>query len=394
MNFDSFVFPVPSCDYNEFSYPDQLLWIPKKNFTYKDKIKYSINSNSSKIHSISCLKIQPSKINDNNENKKAEDSDTTEIEQENVENSYISESNNEQKKERNSFINKIPSITFQIDNKFRDTEIMQESKIMEYIPCLFLKAKRPCERIIIYFHSNYEDLGSTFPLCSYISDKLNINLLSIEFPKYGIYKSKESTSETLLINDANLIFNFLTEILEIKEENIIIIGRCVGSGPATYLASRHNILALILISPFKSIKEAVRTMFPKLHLGTFLQSLVKERFNNYDIIRQVTSPILFIHGKMDKIIPYEHSIELIAQCTAPAKMVSPHYMSHNKFDFEEDLVVHIKEFLKVFTFIYEEYNFDVSSEDLEDTLNMEEGIKNTENIIFPSELFKCPYSIK
>ena len=126
------------------------------------------------------------------------------------------------------------------------------------------------------------------------------------------------------------------------------MGRCIGSGPATYLAKNHNIMALILLSPIKSIKEAIKTLFPKLKIGEVIQSIVKERFNNMENISKVTSPILFIHGKKDNLIPPSHSLDLINKCKSPSKFVSPNLMTHNTFDYVNDVVFHIRNFLKVF----------------------------------------------
>ena len=39
----------------------------------------------------------------------------------------------------------------------------------------------------------------------------------------------------------------------VNRNNTIVIGRSIGSGGATYLASRKNIQTLILISPFSTI---------------------------------------------------------------------------------------------------------------------------------------------
>ena len=75
----------------------------------------------------------------------------------------------------------------------------------------------------------------------------------------------------------------------------------MGSGPACKLASKYLIKALILFSPFTSIKEAAYS------LVGFVSVLLKDRFRNIDIISQVKSPILLIHGKADSLIPYAHS---------------------------------------------------------------------------------------
>lgn len=64
-------------------------------------------------------------------------------------------------------------------------------------------------------------------------------------------------------------------------------------------------MALILISPFTSLKAVVK------HLaGNIASYLIKERFENLKNIIKVQSPIYIVHGQKDTMIPYEHSIKL------------------------------------------------------------------------------------
>lgn len=121
------------------------------------------------------------------------------------------------------------------------------------------------------------------------------------------------------------------------------MGRSMGSGPATYLASINtNIGGLILISPFTSLKDAVRTL-----LGKLPALIVKDRFVNKQAILKVKCPILFIHGQADTLIPCNHSQQLFSLCSsASTKLVMPQAMTHNTFgDLYTDLLTPIKDFL-------------------------------------------------
>jgi hypothetical protein len=99
-------------------------------------------------------------------------------------------------------------------------------------------------------------------------------------------------------------------------------------------------------------------------------------------ISKVTSPILFIHGKMDTLIPPSHSLDLINKCKSPAKLVSPNTMTHNTFDYVQDVIIHIKNFLKVFT----NYSNNIISK--------KDDEKNNEGICFPYFMYKCPIKEK
>jgi len=119
-----------------------------------------------------------------------------------------------------------------------------------------------------------------------------------------LYKSK-SSSEGGILQDAERIFTHLTQELHIPSEKIIVSGRSIGSGPAVHVAAGKQVAALILISPFTSLREAAASL-----VGSMAKLFVKDRFHNLEKISKVTSPALIIHGKADEIVPYTHSEQL------------------------------------------------------------------------------------
>jgi len=356
MDFNNFVFPIPPPSYTKNDFKDNIIYIPKKDYSYKDKLKYNIKLTSK-------VATKDNKAVNVKSNGKLV---------------YHNKSS--------SMIQKVPSVTFTLDNKFEESKNKNFlEKNLEYIPCLFFSPENKSDMILLYFHSNYEDIGNSASLLKLICRYLSINVLAIEYPNYGIYSSKNSANAEAILSDADAVFKFINEVQNINESNIILMGRCIGSGPATYLAKTHNVMALILLSPLKSIKEAIKTLFPKLNFGKVIQSIVKERFNNMENISKVTSPILFIHGKKDTLIPPSHSLDLINKCKSPSKLVAPNTMTHNTFDYVQDVIVHIRNFLKVFT----NYSINILQRKRENICD--NGINNeTKGISFPLFMFKYP----
>ena len=91
MDFNTFIFPTPKSSYTKNDFKENIIYIPKKDFSYKDKLKYNINISS----------IQESK------NKKI-------IIKPNGKLVYHNKSS--------SMIQKVPSVTFTLDNKFEESE--------------------------------------------------------------------------------------------------------------------------------------------------------------------------------------------------------------------------------------------------------------------------------
>lgn len=128
-------------------------------------------------------------------------------------------------------------------------------------------------------------------------------MVAVEYPGYGLYKG--APSETQIQADSEAVFDYFTNKLNIHPKDIIIFGRSIGSGPATWLASRKNIGALVLMSAFTSIRAVVRDL-----AGKWAQYLIKERFNNLEHISRVTCPTFLIHGLKDSLISYKQSQDL------------------------------------------------------------------------------------
>lgn len=80
------------------------------------------------------------------------------------------------------------------------------------------------------------------------------------------------------------MFEYIVNNLGFKEENIIVMGRSIGTGVALDLlkGSRINsnrrvkVRALVLISSFTSVKDLVRDAF-----GIIGSIFSKETFNNF-----------------------------------------------------------------------------------------------------------------
>jgi fermentation-respiration switch protein FrsA (DUF1100 family) len=82
--------------------------------------------------------------------------------------------------------------------------------------------------------------------------------------------------------------------LKYDAKDVILFGRSMGSGPACYISSICKPAALILLSPYTSLKDVVKSL-----LGSLPSMIVKDRFQNIEVIRNVDCPTLLIHGQSD-----------------------------------------------------------------------------------------------
>lgn len=234
-------------------------------------------------------------------------------------------------------IEKFEDFYFSSRNLDRPENVAKQSQIS--IPCHYTSFGEGTKNLILFFHGNAEDIGYATDFTKRLSTGLKADVLSVEYPGYGVYEG-ETNAKTIL-EDAEIVFDFLTAEIGINPENIILFGRSIGSGPATHLAAHRNPGALVLMSPYTSIKAAVKDI-----AGQLLSSLFAERFNNIEEIEKAECPCFFIHGKKDKVIPWEHSRALFVKCKAVASINLSETMTHNNFKFSTDIINPTKKFIK------------------------------------------------
>lgn len=206
------------------------------------------------------------------------------------------------------------------------------------IPCLYLQQSSGSSKLLLYFHGNAEDAGTSFEMCSTLRARLNVHVLVVEYPGYGLHPGQPS--ERSICATADAVVAYLTQEMEWPAEDIIVLGRSIGSGPACYLAAKTRFCCLVLVSAYTSIKAVVGHVAGKL-----AQLFVAQRFKNIEAIKSVTCPVFFLHGLRDTLIPAWQSQELHSKCHSPCYIHLPPAMTHNNFDHLRDLVQPLATFL-------------------------------------------------
>jgi len=209
----------------------------------------------------------------------------------------------------NAIIFPCPDFKISELNPFRENIIHIPTKNEnEKIPCLFQK-KENSDKILIIFHCNGLDMFDVFKFINELFADKNINILIPEYPGYSIYYSPLSSKKCL--ENSLIIYDYiLNNIKNIKEENIYILGRSLGTGPAIYLASQRNPAGTFLISPYRTFGDVGRRIYDKGKIDALSQ-----HFRSIDYIDKIKTPLLIIHGKNDELINFEEAKILYEKCS-------------------------------------------------------------------------------
>jgi len=207
----------------------------------------------------------------------------------------------------------------------------------QHVPCLYIPSPEVSNKLIIFFHGNSSDIGKSHKFVTPISAAFNVNTVCVEYPSYGLYRGKPNSER--MKEDAEIVFDYFRN-LGYLAENIIVLGRSIGTGPATHLASVRKPRMLILISPYTCLQDIA-----EFKVGAWAKGLLAERFRNIDSIQNVECPTLFIHGKADSLIPYQHSEELCKRVKGVGILSLLENQGHQHFTIMGQIVPAIKDFM-------------------------------------------------
>jgi len=167
----------------------------------------------------------------------------------------------------------------------------------------WLNAKEnPQAPLIIYYGGNAEEVSHTV----LASDQLKkASVLAINYRGYGDSEGKPSIP--LLVQDAIEIFNQMVDKKGIAPNNIILMGRSLGSGIAVQVAGRRQVMAVILITPFDSLEHIAKHHYPIFPV----RLLLRHKLDSLALAAKIDRPVLVLMAENDQIAPDRYSRNLI-----------------------------------------------------------------------------------
>ena len=155
------------------------------------------------------------------------------------------------------------------------------------------------ESAVIYFGGNAERPEASLDDFKYLFDQQAVYM--INYRGYG--ESEGSPTEKDLYIDAVAIYDHIAD----SHNHISVIGRSLGSGVATYLATERDVHRLILVSPADCLVNIAQDIYPIFPM----QLMMKDKYNSAARAPQITASTLIIKAENDEVIPGESTDRLI-----------------------------------------------------------------------------------
>jgi pimeloyl-ACP methyl ester carboxylesterase len=163
---------------------------------------------------------------------------------------------------------------------------------------------------------------------------------SVYLVAYRGYGASDGTpSEPALFADALALYD------EIRKQHpgqpITVVGRSLGSGVASYLASRRPVAGLVLVTPFDSLSSVGQAHYRWLPV----KWLSKDRYESTRHLSEYHGPLLVIRAGQDEVIPAANTQQLIDSLARPPRIVDLPHADHNSVGAESAYARALAEFV-------------------------------------------------
>ena len=192
-------------------------------------------------------------------------------------------------------------------------------------------------KTILFFHGNAGSLKNRTYKLNHFKD-LKVNFLI--FAWRGFNGNKGKPSEIGLYKDAESAIRWL-KTKGINEKDIILYGESLGTGVAVEIAQNKNYAGVILESPFTSMVNMGKKYYPFFPI----RFLLKDKFESYKKLNNISVPILIMHGKVDKIVPYDMGKKMYELANEPKFFYSQEYGDH-MVEYDEKLLLALRKFIQ------------------------------------------------
>lgn len=171
---------------------------------------------------------------------------------------------------------------------------------------------------VIYFGGNAEDVSEDIP---YLVEAFpHQAVFGLHYPGYG--GSSGSPSQQAIFTAAMALYDHVQS----EHPHIVVVGRSLGTGVATWVASERPTSRLVLITPFDSLADAAAQQYPIFPV----RWLLRDSFESWKYAPKVAAPTRMIVAAEDEIVPRSSSDRLRTRFTNTrvSYVVIPH-AGHN-----------------------------------------------------------------
>ncbi|KAK1307377.1 hypothetical protein QJS10_CPA10g01213 [Acorus calamus] len=218
-------------------------------------------------------------------------------------------------------------------DSFTDVHLV-ETKRGSKIVAVYLR--NPYARLtVLYSHGNAADLGQLYDLFVQLRLNLRVNLMGYDYSGYGASTGKPSESNTYA--DIEAVYQCLETEYGVSQEDLILYGQSVGSGPTLHLAACLPRLRGVVLH--SAILSGLRVLCRVKVTFCF------DIYKNINKIQKVKCPVLVIHGTEDEVVNWFHGNGLWKLAREPYEPLWIKGGGHCNLELYPDYIRHLCKFI-------------------------------------------------
>jgi len=168
---------------------------------------------------------------------------------------------------------------------------------------------------VLFLHGNAGNISHRLDTIRLLAE-LGVGVLIVDYRGYG--RSGGTPDEQGSYEDARAALAHLSRELGVPAERVVVFGRSLGGGIASWLAAHHDCAGLVLESTWTSLPDLAATIYPLFPV----RLLARIRYDSLSRVAVARCPVLVVHSRDDEIVPFSHGERLFAAAREPKRLLA------------------------------------------------------------------------
>lgn len=165
------------------------------------------------------------------------------------------------------------------------------------------KAEAADAPMVIFFHGNAGNVTHRASIASELARR-GISVFVFDYRGFGRSPGRPSAEPVMV--DSLAAYDFVRSTLQTDPRRIVLWGESIGGPYAAGVASKREACCVIIESSFPSLRRLGNVLYRPIPLGYF----ASDPLRTAEWLNQAGRPVLVLHGKTDRVIPFAMGQEL------------------------------------------------------------------------------------
>ncbi|MCK6428284.1 alpha/beta hydrolase [Betaproteobacteria bacterium PRO7] len=196
----------------------------------------------------------------------------------------------------------------------------------------WLPAQGAAAGTVLHLHGNAANVSNHLPLAAWLP-RAGFNVLMLDYRGFGRSEGRPTLDGVL--EDARAALAHLRSRRDVDATKLIVFGQSLGGATALRLLAEDaaGVRLAVIDSAFASYRGIAR--------DAALQSIVLAPFlplalpllpgadkDPVTALARIDVPLIFVHGRADRVIPFKHSEQLLAAAQEPKRLIAVERAQH------------------------------------------------------------------